>query len=257
MEQWKLGKLPPRFDKRTLNFTKYITSELPPPPDVMDYSPAVSKWGEMLNRKYGDCVVAAAGHLVQEWTANTGNEFIPTDNAIKLAYSHFVGDPDAHPDQGVNMLDFLIYWRGFGIEGHPVDSFAQVELKNNILVQDSVYLFGNCYIGLALPNFACPKDPKADWLKIDWVVPPKGPVGDAAPNRKNGHCVPIIHYDQRFFYVVTWGQIKTMTWQFYQAYADEAYAVLSLDWIRKTLGTSPPGFDLAALKADLRAIQGA
>ena len=42
-----------------------------------------------------------------------------------------------------------------------------------------------------------------------------------------------------------------MSWQFYDAYMDEAFAVLSGDWINKRLGTAPSGFDLAALQQDL------
>jgi hypothetical protein len=32
---------------------------------------------------------------------------------------------------------------------------------------------------------------------------------------------------------------------------DEAYAVLSLDWVNTRLGRAPPGLDLAALDRDL------
>lgn len=85
-------------------------------------------------------------------------------------------------------------------------------------------------------------------------MPGTGPVGNAAPNPNNGHCVPAVAYDQRFIYVVTWGAIKTMTWNFYDTYADEAFAVLSPDWINQKLGTSPSGFNMAALQADLEAV---
>lgn len=70
------------------------------------------------------------------------------------------------------------------------------------------------------------------------------------PNPDNGHCIPALAYDQRFIYFVTWGAIKTMTWQFYDAYADEAYAVLRRDGIER-VGTSPSGFNMAALQQDL------
>ena len=43
----------------------------------------------------------------------------------------------------------------------------------------------------------------------------------------------------------------TMGWDFYNAYADESYAVLSQDFIDK-VGTNPAGFDLAALEVDLK-----
>jgi hypothetical protein len=42
-----------------------------------------------------------------------------------------------------------------------------------------------------------------------------------------------------------------MSWQFYDAYMDEAFAVLSSDWINKKVGTAPSGFNMAALQQDL------
>jgi len=50
---------------------------------------------------------------------------------------------------------------------------------------------------------------------------------------------------------VTWGALKQMSWQFYTTYADEAFAVLSSDWLNKRLKKAPPGLDLKALEADL------
>jgi hypothetical protein len=53
---------------------------------------------------------------------------------------------------------------------------------------------------------------------------------------------------------VTWGALKPMSWQFYTTYADEAFAVLSVDWINKRLKKAPPGLNLKALEADLAAV---
>src|SRR5580692_6648399 len=43
----------------------------------------------------------------------------------------------------------------------------------------------------------------------------------------------MIAYDSRNLYVVTWGAIKSMSWQFYCDYADEAYAIMSSDFLAK------------------------
>jgi hypothetical protein len=51
-------------------------------------------------------------------------------------------------------------------------------------------------------------------LTVPWVVPPGGPVGNAAPNPNNGHCIPAVSYDADNLYVVTWGEIKPMSWAF-------------------------------------------
>jgi len=150
------------------------------------------------------------------------------------------------------MLDVLKYWRKTGIGGDKISAFVQLEPKNDIQAKDAIHIFGNCYIGVALPNFAVV--PGTNYLDTPWVVPPQGPVGDAAPNPQNGHCIPAVGYDARNLYVVTWGALKSMSWQFYDAYADETFAVLSGDWINTKLGTSPSGFNMAALKQDLTAV---
>ncbi len=59
-------------------------------------------------------------------------------------------------------------------------------------------------------------------------------------------------YDSRNLYVVTWGVLKSMSWQFYLTYADEAYAILSEDFLSKN--KTPAGFDMAQLTHDLSEI---
>ena len=244
----KLGKHAPEFDKRTLLFGKYLKPALPSPPATVDYSRAVPIWPMFGNDTYGDCTCAAAGHMIQEWTANAGTERTPSDQQVLAMYDHF---SHGHPDAGASMLAVLKYWRSIGLGEDKIGAFAAIEPQNTTQAMDSVFLFGTCYLGLALPNFAVAG---SNLLATPWLVPPGGPKGDAAPNPQNGHCVPAIGYDQRNLYVVTWGALKPMSWQFYTTYTDEAYAVLSADWFNGSTGASPPGFDLAALKADLAAL---
>jgi hypothetical protein len=89
MTTFKLGKHLPKFDKRTLLFGKYLTSALQPPPPAVDYSKPVAVWPMMGNDTYGDCTCAAAGHMVEEWTANTGTEKTLSNTQILAAYNHF------------------------------------------------------------------------------------------------------------------------------------------------------------------------
>ena len=150
------------------------------------------------------------------------------------------------------MLSVLKYWRRDGLDDHKVLAFTSLELQNQAQAQSACWLFGSVYIGVALPDFACRP---GDMLTVPWVVPPGGPVGNAAPNPNNGHCIPAVAYDADNLYVVTWGEIKAMSWGFYNAYADESYAVISEDFIEAN-GLNPAGFDLTALEADLKEITG-
>lgn len=245
MTKLKLGKKAPKFSCRTLLFGKYLTAALPEAPaSVMAYARPVAVWPMMGNDRYGDCTCAAAGHMIQEWTANAGKEVTLTDAQILAAYGVVSGGQDG----GAAMLDVLNYWRQTGIGSDKITAYAQLESQNDSQARDAIYLFGSCYLGLALPDFVLA--PGVDPREVPWVVPPAGLVS-APPNQNNGHCVPAIGYDSRNVYIVTWGIVKAMSWQFFDAYVEEAFAVLSGDWISKKVGTSPAGFNMAQLTKDL------
>jgi hypothetical protein len=53
--------------------------------------------------------------------------------------------------------------------------------------------------------------------------------------------------------VVTWGKTQIVTPQFLSTYVDEAWAVVSPEFL--VAGKSPDGFDLPTLLEDLSAIQ--
>jgi hypothetical protein len=240
---YKLGKKPPVIDKRTLRFTKYLAQPTPPP--SVSYYNKVASWPMYYNDKYGDCTCAAAAHMIQNWTANAATQIKPPNSTVLAFYEHFVGTPPP-PDEGCNMLSVLKYWRTSGLDKHKVTAFAALDLQNKSQAQSAVYLLGGIYIGVALPNFAV----QGDMLTTPWVVPPGGPEGDAAPNPNNGHCIPAVGYDDDQLWIVTWGELKSMGWDFYNAYADEAFAILSHDFIGKS-GASPEGLNLKAMQADL------
>jgi hypothetical protein len=89
-----------------------------------------------------------------------------------------------------------------------------------------------------------------DLSVIPWEVPPGGAVGDAAPNENNGHCVCLVGYDETELTSVTGGQTKTMSYDFYDAYVDEAFVILSEDLMGGSV-TTRQGSDLQTLKDDL------
>jgi hypothetical protein len=242
---YHLGKHPPVIDQRTLQFGRYLTSTLPPPPASVDYGARVKKWPVYFNDQYGDCTCAAAGHMIQNWTASAGTEVTPPNSSVLTFYEHFVGTPPP-PDEGCNMLSVLKYWRSAGLDGHHAEAFAALTLQNQAEAMQAIYLTGSIYIGVALPNFAV----EGDMMTVPWEVPAGGPKGNAAPNPANGHCIPAVAYDAQGLTIVTWGALKSMSWGFYDAYSDEVFAVISEDFIEKS-GQAPSGFDLQALEQDL------
>jgi len=50
--------------------------------------------------------------------------------------------------------------------------------------------------------------------------------------------------------VVTWGALEMMTWSFWAAYCDEAYAIVSPDYLDGKQ-KAPQGFSLPELQSDL------
>ena len=109
-------------------FGKYTLAGLPAPPVTADYYDKVKTWPMMGNDKYGDCTCAAAGHMIEEWTANTqAKAKVLGDPQIIKAYDHFSG---GDPDAGANMLDVLNYWRHTGIGGDKIEAYTQLEPKN-------------------------------------------------------------------------------------------------------------------------------
>lgn len=245
----KLGKSSPVNDPRTLMMADYLDTEaLPPAPAKYVYAKSISPtgWGMMDNDKIGDCTCAAAGHLIMEWTDDNGDLYTPPDQDIISAYAAITGyNPvTGANDNGAQETAVLNYWRNTGISGHKIFAYAALEPKNHNHIMLSTFLFGGCYIGMALPV-------SAQTQKV-WSVPPGGAVGKGAPGSWGGHAVPVIGYDNHGLTVITWGATKKMTWSFWNAYCDESYAIISTDFA----GTnkSPNGFDFAALQQDLTQI---
>lgn len=244
-----LGKKAAKLLKGLPALGKY-TLHLPASPPVADYGLALKHLGQMGNDTLGDCTCAAVGHIVQSMTSLTqAAEVVLSDSVIIDFYSkacgYVIGDP--YTDQGGVASDVLKYWYLNGIGGHPLAGFASIRPGNRASIRDSVYLFGAAYIGVQLPIAA---------QSNNWDISPDTPLtGDNAVGSWGGHAIPIVAYGQDSLTCITWGELKKMSWNWFDAYCDEAYAVLSKDWINAA-GTAPPGFDFTTLSADMQSIRG-
>jgi len=240
----KLGKLAPKHDVRTLQLANYLDiGKLPPIPVQYDWGKKVPVWGAMGNLTIGDCTCASAGHMVQTWTSNASIEITPSDDDIIAAYSAVSGyNPiTGENDDGAVELDVLNYWRKTGVAGHKIDAYTACEPRNHAHVKAAVYLFGGCYIGLALPLSA--------QNQAVWSVPSWGLHGSGAPGSWGGHACSVVAFDSHYLTVVTWGALQRMTWRFADRYMDESYAVLSQDFING--GIAPNALNWDALQQDL------
>jgi hypothetical protein len=246
----KLGKRAPRIDPRTLRLAKYLTSDLPPPPDAVDWSQDATDLGVMGNDILGDCALAAPGHMIQCWTADSGTQVIIPDAEIIAAYSavtgYVPGDPST--DNGSVMLDVLKYWQQTGIGGHKIAAFATLDPGHEMQLKQAIYLFGGVDIGAALPLATQAQG-------FEWKLSISGDQGSVDPGSWGGHSVPIIGYDADGLIGISWGQRFRCSWDWWRTYTDESYAVLSQeDWADGVSGKAPSGVDFAALQVDLTAV---
>jgi hypothetical protein len=240
----KLGKLAARHDKRVPMMAKYM-QDLPPAPSSCTWSTKLTNPGMMVNDMLGDCTCAGIGHAIQVWTANAKDTQVTlSDVDIVNLYSTVTGYQMGNPstDRGGNENDILTYWLNNPISGNILSAYTSVEPNNQQAIQDAIYWFGGVYIGLGLPLSAKMQDV--------WQIPPGGAIGEGSPASWGGHCVYVCDYDDRGLTCITWGQLKKMTWQFWQTYCDEAYALLSPDWIAAT-GIAPDGLPVTQLQADM------
>ena len=243
------GRTAPIHDPRTFRFENYCNLlKLPTPPSMCDWTTKVTTWPMMINNTLGDCTIAAAGHLIELWTTDeSGTGIIVPDDQILTAYEAVSGYKPGKPktDNGAAILTVLKYWQKTGIGGHKIQAYASLELQNATLLQTAIYAFGGVDFGISMPL-------SAQGQRV-WSVPTTGTKGRGKPGSWGGHSVPVVAYSTGGLTVVSWGQLYQMTWQFYNTYCDEAYVILSPDWIAKN-NTTPSGFDLAALQADLKAL---
>ncbi len=241
----KLGKLPVRTDVRTLSLARYVDrAQLPDPPIVLDLTLRVGDWPMYANDRVGDCTIAAAGHMIEAWTAVAhGRALEVSESSVLAAFERVkIVDP-LSGEEGAVELDVLRDWRNHGVGHHRIAAYARVSVHDHRLVQAAAWLFGGLYIGVQLPLTA---QRQRTW---DWT----GHLdGDARPGSWGGHAVNIVRYSGGSLTAVTWGRLQDLTWDFWDRYCDEAYCILSHDFLEGN--EAPNGFDVEALRADLALI---
>jgi hypothetical protein len=243
----RLGRIKPAEPPK-LRLAKYVDEAvvLPATPLTTDFYSDVPSWPMYDNDSLGDCTCAASGHMVQAWSAAAGGLKTMGDADVVGVYWATGSD-----DNGRSEIDVLNYWRKQGIAAgttwvDKITAYAGVEASNLELVKAAIALFGGVYIGVGLPLTAQGQPV--------WDVVADDPER-SQPGSWGGHAVPIVGYDEDSLVVVTWGGVLKMTNAFFAEYVDEVYALLSPDFFGGK-DSSPAGFDLSALEADLTAITG-
>ncbi len=120
-----LGKLPVRTDVRTLSLARYVDrTKLPIPPDTFDETTHVPDWPMYANDRIGDCTIAAAGHMIEAWTAAGQGKAVEVPEPAVLAAFDLVKQVDpATGEAGAVVLDVL---RLLALERHRPPSHRRV-----------------------------------------------------------------------------------------------------------------------------------
>ena len=246
---YKLGRLPNDPSKPRLNLAPLLTAAAPTYPENKDWLSAVANWPMYLNDNIGDCTCAAAGHMIQAFTTyGQGQTVTITDDDVLAAYEAVSGyNPQTgENDNGAVMQDVLNFWRTAGIGRHKILAFAEVDTHNEDELRAALNLFGTLYLGINFPDTA-----------MDQFN--EGKPWDVAPNATNegGHAINAGYYDvsDRMWKVVTWGQVQPMTQEFFDTYVEEAWVVVSEEWLNKE-GNNPDGINMSALGEQFTALTG-
>lgn len=249
MLKFKLGRQPRKFSPRVMHLSAIIRAlDMPAPPATVDWTKGVQSWGMMLNDRLGDCTCAAVYHARQIWTGDTGVENTQPDSEVEALYEVACGynPDDSSTDLGGNEQTVLTYLLN---NGYPVTSetpadkitaFFEVDIRNANDIKTVINECGLCYIGFNVPD-NIDETPGATWtLNKDASV-------------EGGHAVILVGYDADKLTVISWGSIYYMTWEFFQFWADEAYAIIDPNWVKD--GKTPLGLTPEQLQTMMAALK--
>ena len=173
----KLGRIRSVHDDRTLRLDNYLAGA-----GVVPAAKMRGCSGLYLPRRRMRCCIragipgrcwpttgipAAPRQLPGTWSTTgtevNGHLVLLTEQDVVAAYQALSAGA---PQSGISMLEALKYWRNTGIGDHKIHSFAKAKSKDPNDVKCVVHLFGSCYVGLELPNFAYPNPLPADLSTI-------------------------------------------------------------------------------------------
>lgn len=210
-------------------------------PVLVDWASKVSSWPVYMNNTIGDCTCAALGHAVQAWTTYGRGDMVtlPDDVILSLyeAVSGYNPQTGAN-DNGAVEQDVLTYVQAHGIGGHKIRAFAQVNHQNPAEMKRALELFGTVYLGFRVPRSA----------EVEFQQgQPWQNIGDQ--QILGGHAIDLQKWDADYMYVVTWGRLQPMTVDFWTAYGDEAWVIITDDWLNAQ-GEDPEGLNLQQLLSE-------
>lgn len=228
---------------RRLWIEDYLThagrARLVMPPESADWTEIGVPWGMMANDRLGDCVVACAGHQTQVFTRFGASQVVtPPDSEIVARYKRWCGPGD----NGCYLPQVTEGWHRDGLGGLKLSAAAQFPGRRLELAKICIHEFGGIFAAACLPRSALEEfDRGEDWTDTS------GPEDHGL-----GHGFPVVAYGREGVQIVTWGRQIGASWEWFAKYcgrgSGECWVLLHPAW--SSSGTTPSGFDLAALQKD-------
>jgi hypothetical protein len=182
--------------------------------------------------------MAAAAHLIQSWNAQTGQNTpaAPQEQQVIAAYLKLTGGQDT----GLVESQVLKRWMSSGLWNNRIVGYAPVNVHSLDALRQAIAYFGGVYVGIQVPTNAQDQFRAGQpWTLVSgWAQQPI----------EGGHAIPLLGYDDQWLYAITWGAVQKVAWDWWSAYGDEAWVILSEEY--QNAGKAD-GIDVAALKADL------
>lgn len=240
---YKLGKLEPKEDKRTLSF-KLVLENIPLPPlpesydidnDCLNVNIPESLFG---NDRFGDCVIAYRANQTLRFEQYSQKKVLPitTNDCLneywkegneqgmgsKCAFVNFISGRgwNSHPDKGLIVLDSLNSWRkdGWNISdgrNYKIYAYAKLNIPRHQELKYAITLLSGAGMGITLPQSAMDQFHSGQ----PWTVVNGSP-------KIGGHMIYAVGYNAIGPIIITWGKKVQMDWEFYDLYADEVYAII-------------------------------
>lgn len=248
MVAYKLGKLPARKNSVALRLRDYLAlTKLPNPPASAGHQNLADN-NVFGNDEYGDCVCAGAGHETLLWNREAGKVVELTTANVLTMYTSLTGfDPnDPSTDNGTDMALAAKWRQRHGLvdndgHAHKVAAYLAITPGNIHEIKQAIYLFGALGVGWELPSSAQEQFQAGK----PWTVVRHADI-------EGGHYTSAVGYDPDYLYIITWGRVQPVAWEFFSKYNDEAIVYLSDEFL--SAGKSPEGFNVKQLTQDLRAL---
>lgn len=220
----------------------------------VDRASAVPSWPMYLNDVLGDCTIAAMAHMYGAWTRYaSGTEALFDDAEVQSVYSRVGGyvPGDSSTDNGCVMADVLADQKTTGMADqagyvHRIAAYAAFgNPADEELLAQVLDVFGTVYVGINVQQ------------QMETEFGEQQPwTWDSSAQVIGGHAICL---QRRFgsgsapYDYVTWGALQAATLDFQANAAEEAWAVVTHDWLRAN-GTTVEGMDLQQLLADMGSV---